>query len=150
MTIPLRERTCLQTEKPRLVMDSSVCRLTVDLIVIWLLVARRSRDPCRRRKIRSAGSTVPTASDQRGGCRSGRAALQHHPGRRHRHTLRLLPTHRFVRRLDHVSRSAESTGARDQAALPRESVTRWHGKAGGWFLSFSEFRFAPASIINSS
>lgn len=39
---------------------------------------------------------VPAPPHQRGGCRSGRAALQHHPGSRHRHQVRPKKVHRYT------------------------------------------------------
>lgn len=50
--------------------------------------ARWSCDQGGRRAIRGPRGSVPAPPHQRGGCRSGRAPLQHHPGGRYRHQVR--------------------------------------------------------------
>lgn len=106
----------------------------------------------RRWEVRGSRSSVPASPHQRGGSGSGRAAVQHHPGCRHRpqvwpftwkphndtwrkksHDLKssvdvspikggLLQTHCSVWRNHHVSWSSIQTGARDQTALLGESL----------------------------
>lgn len=56
--------------------------------------ARWSCDQGGRRAVWGPGGSVPAPPHQRGGRRSGRAPLQHHPGRRYRHQVRR--THQFI------------------------------------------------------